>query len=107
MMRTLRNTDLRYLEAIATICFPVDHIQHFVLHRVPHGVTGRPVVAGTSAFLVHIDVLRVVDVLVWPALYALNDLLYDLSLCSFPHPSDCSTYSVSYTHLTLPTIYSV
>lgn len=53
-----------YLQAVAAIRLSVDHVQNLILHCLAHGVSCRPIVTGTCTFLVHIEVLRVVDVAV-------------------------------------------
>lgn len=53
-----------HLQAVATICLPVDHVQDLILHRFAHSISRRPIVTSTCALFVHIEVLRVVDVAV-------------------------------------------
>lgn len=51
-----------HLQAVATICLPVDHVQDLILHSLAHSISRRPIVTGACTFFVHIEVLRVVDV---------------------------------------------
>ena len=53
-----------YLQAVAAISLPVYHVQNLVLHSLAHSISRRPIVTSTCTFLVHIEVLRVVDVAV-------------------------------------------
>jgi hypothetical protein len=53
-----------HLQAVTTIRLPINHVQNLILHCLAHSISRRPIVTGTCAFLVHIKVLRVVDVAV-------------------------------------------
>lgn len=53
-----------YLQTVATIRLPINHVQNLILHSLAHRVSRRPIVTGTRTFLVHIEVLRIVNVAV-------------------------------------------
>jgi hypothetical protein len=53
-----------YLQTVTSIRLPVNHIQNLILHGLAHRVPRRPIVSRASTLLVHIEVLRVVDVAV-------------------------------------------
>lgn len=65
-VRVHRSSDrTTHLQTITSVRFSVDHIQHLVLHSLAHRVSSCPVVARACSFLVHVEVLGVVDVAVW------------------------------------------
>ena len=53
-----------YLQAVAAIRLPVDHVQNLILHSFAHRISRRPIVTGACTLFVHIEVLRVVDIAV-------------------------------------------
>lgn len=61
-----------YLEAVTAVCLTVDHIHELILRPAAHLIPLRPVVTSTCALLVHVDIFRVVDVLVRSALDAID-----------------------------------
>ncbi len=75
----------QYLETIAAIRFPINHIEHFLLYRLPSRIPRSPIIASTNTLLADEKVLRIVDVLVGSRLYAIDDL----SPCSIsPNPHE-------------------
>ena len=65
---------LTYLERIAAVCFSVNHFHDILMHRFPRLVSVTPVVRSTNAIFANEEVFRIVDVLVWSGLNAVDDL---------------------------------
>jgi hypothetical protein len=66
------------LERVAAVGLAVDHVHDVLVHLLAHRVAGRPVVAGAGAVLVHVEVLRVVDVLVGARLDGVDDAVLEV-----------------------------
>jgi hypothetical protein len=62
-----------YLERVATIRFSINHLHDLLVYRLASLVSISPVIAGPYAALSNEEVLRVVDILVGPRLYTVDD----------------------------------
>jgi hypothetical protein len=62
-----------YLQRIASVCFPVNHLHDLFVHRFARLIPITPIVAGSYAALSNEEVFWVVNVLVWASLNAIED----------------------------------
>lgn len=75
-------TENPYLERVTAIRFTIYHLHDVLTHRLARLVSISPIVCRTDAILAHVEVLRIVDVLVGPCLYS----VYHLQLVSASIP---------------------
>lgn len=67
-----------HLQTVASIRFPINHIQHLILHSISHSITRRPIVSRARSFLVHIEVLRIVNVAIGPVCDTVYDSRFEI-----------------------------
>jgi len=63
-----------YFERITSISFSVYHVENLLLYSFTRRVSSTPIIACAHAIFTDEEVLRVIDVLVGPTLYAVDDL---------------------------------
>lgn len=67
-----------YLQTITPIRLPINHIQNLILHLTPHIIPRRPVIPRSCPLLMHIEVLRVVDILIRARLDAIDHSRFEV-----------------------------
>lgn len=74
-LETCRNQEtFAYLEGITAISFTIYHFHDVFMYRLASLITVTPIVCCTDTIFAHVEVLWVVDILVWSCLYSIDDL---------------------------------
>ena len=80
-----------YLQRVTAVRFTVNHLHYIFINGLTGLITIAPVVRGTYAVLAHIEVFRVIDVLIWACL----DTIYNLELKQ-PHVNSAAIEQVDW-----------